>query len=371
MSPKRNELRSKHRDKLKKKGTVNKILHGGREVWAVRYRSASGVRRFAERATRTRAQEQLEQWRAADEQRHGVGAACMQSRGKKRTVMSSCARIHVFDERAAILGCRINDHNLWVRPGTSDDKAMSEVFKGCYGWREWRPRAGDRYLDFGMNIGSVFCWAYNYKISADLGGEMEYDNFRIASRNLARTQTHERGPTVNMLHGAVVGTKPSNSLGVHSPRNCADHYRHSLVGRPRDISVKARCPGFKASDILEHFGHACVLKLDVEGAEVDILMGTSTCLLPPYIVMEFHRSRLVQHDWKNVRDRLRQAGYEIFVRGNQEWWADLMVFCRRPLRRCERTCAACVARANARDVVKLCGSVRKSMKFKRRRGTRS
>ena len=75
---------------------------------------------------------------------------------------------------------------MCVRPHTSDDKAVAEVFRGYYGWREWRPRAGDRYLDLGMNIGAVFCWASKYGVHAYLGVEMEYDNVRVASRNLAR-----------------------------------------------------------------------------------------------------------------------------------------------------------------------------------------
>ena len=147
---------------------MNKIVHGGRDVWVARYRSTSGVDLFVcARRSRGLAQEQLEQWRIADEHTY-----CQHKR-KEKTLSSSLARIHSFDVHSAILGCKTNDRNMCVRPHTSDDKAVVEVFRGYYGWREWRPRVGDRYLDLGMNIGAVFCWASKYGVHADLGVDNE------------------------------------------------------------------------------------------------------------------------------------------------------------------------------------------------------
>lgn len=60
------------------------------------------------------------------------------------------------------------------------------------------------------------------------------------------------------------------------------------------------------------------LKIDVEGAEMDVLEGFSFNILPRVISAEFEDSKTVQNGYstKDIADKLSSKGYEVFV---SEW----------------------------------------------------
>ena len=101
-----------------------------------------------------------------------------------------------------------------------------------------------------------------------------------------------------------------------------------------------------AAQVLKRCGHVCLLKMDVEGQEQEVLTTTPRSLLPPCLVFEYHLTRgHGKEEWAEVSRRLREAGYRIFVRKqNLLLNIDPTIFAYRSLTRKEAACKACERR---------------------------
>jgi uncharacterized UPF0146 family protein len=77
-------------------------------------------------------------------------------------------------------------------------------------------------------------------------------------------------------------------------------------------------PAYSLSSITEKLGHDRIdlLKMDIEGAEYEVLEGLLDCpVLPEQLLVEFHH-RFVENGLQrtyDIVDQLRSAGYKIFA----------------------------------------------------------
>ena len=77
-------------------------------------------------------------------------------------------------------------------------------------------------------------------------------------------------------------------------------------------------PAYSLSSITEKLGHDRIdlLKMDIEGAEYEVLEGLLDCpVLPEQLLVEFHH-RFVENGLQrtyDIVDQLRSAGYQIFA----------------------------------------------------------
>lgn len=152
-----------------------------------------------------------------------------------------------------------------VRPGTSDEKAILEVFdKNAYRRREFQIAAGERWLDMGCNVGA-------FSVLAGLLGcsvrsvEAEPTNAALAARNIGAN-----GLRPDVLHAAIV---PDSHVGatvdLHVNTAPLALRRHSIM-RARKKSSAVVVPARPFSSFLGQ-GFDCI-KLNIEGAEVPILL---------------------------------------------------------------------------------------------------
>lgn len=157
---------------------------------------------------------------------------------------------------------RYPDVGLYIRPGTSDEKAAKEVLdKNAY----QRPRlgftleSGDRWLDAGANVGAFSVLACHLGADAVVAVEPLPAHLELLYSNIA-------GLPVVVVEG-VVATEPGGyRLGI---RPAETEWRSSILPDHRDVDAMA-VQGFTVNQLIGAFSLTCV-KLDVEGAEIAIL----------------------------------------------------------------------------------------------------
>jgi len=172
-------------------------------------------------------------------------------------------------------------------------------------------RDDDICWDVGANVGLYAC------LAAAAGAETVA--FEPVPENAALIR---RNAAINDLSIRVFETAlgaESGTARIPSPADDAAGANHALLqdggdgaDRMLDVSVSRGDRFVDAGDLIS----PTVLKIDVEGAEADVLDGLSTLLAddPPRLVyVEVHESRLPEFGSSadDVRERLREAGYDL------------------------------------------------------------
>jgi FkbM family methyltransferase len=92
----------------------------------------------------------------------------------------------------------------------------------------------------------------------------------------------------------------------------------TMIPEEETIDDVIEVPAFSLSSITTKLAHnrIDVLKMDIEGAEYEVLEGLlESPILPAQLLVEFHH-RFVENDLErtyDIIDRLREAGYRIFA----------------------------------------------------------
>lgn len=155
---------------------------------------------------------------------------------------------------------------LLIRPGSSDAKAVDEVWeKGTY-TRRVVPHIGETWVDAGSCVGafSLLLHAYGAGIIAI---EPEPANYDLTCRNLAGTGASTR-------HAALVapGSPPTVTLNVNADPRA--YWRHSTV-KARRKSTPLQVPALTPNDIEAEYGPVDGWKMDIEGSEIALLQAWS------------------------------------------------------------------------------------------------
>lgn len=180
------------------------------------------------------------------------------------------------------------------RPG--DDRIHEEVGQGVYGYK-YALKPGDRVLDIGAHRGFFASWAL------DRVGpkgwvtcfEPETDNFKLLSD---WAHEHDNVVAYNMALWSEEGKKR-----LYLSHSCAEHTLIGAANRQYEEVV--------VSTIDANVTRADFLKIDVEGAELDVLKGGTTLLdrSRPHIAIELSVNMVAA-----VSEYLRnQFEYEVFV----------------------------------------------------------
>lgn len=180
----------------------------------------------------------------------------------------------------------------------SELRVIREVFvNGEYDLPAISP---DLILDLGSNVGlSVLYFADRYPEARIIAVEP-------ARRAFARLQRNVGGlPNVRLLRAAAVGT--DGPVRLHTGWQS---WASSLFAENEDMYEVEEVDGRTVDSILAAFGEkrADVVKLDVEGAEAEVLAGSAAVSRARCVVFEFHQEHCEEDVWSLTR---RLDGLEV------------------------------------------------------------
>ena len=174
-------------------------------------------------------------------------------------------------------------------------------------------RAGDTVVDAGAHVGYMTTLA---GLAAGPTGhvtswEPHPELFKVLERNIADVSAGHRIARITLRNAALAGTRGTAELAIpdDAPTNDAMCYL-ARAERPSTRSIPVTVETI--DDVLGATPIA-VMKLDVEGAEMNVLAGASAALAAGrirHIVFEEHNGPA-----SDVVKLLRSRGYEIFAIG--------------------------------------------------------
>ncbi len=190
------------------------------------------------------------------------------------------------------------------RINESDLLPYDEIFKKNIYDQFIHPLKGDVVFDVGANSG-----IYALKVSKQVGKtgvvvaiEPNPEVFRWLSSNIQENN----GSKIILLNAAAASKNCSATLSVP--------YRWSVggglnVGKKNTISYTVRC--LSLDNVAQFAGFPNIIKIDVEGAELDVLQGAKLILSTskPQIVIETHPPPLGP-PISEIVDYLTEMGYE-------------------------------------------------------------
>lgn len=180
----------------------------------------------------------------------------------------------------------------------SELKVIREVFVN--GEYELPPINPEVILDLGSNVGlSVLYFADRYPEARIIAVEP-------AQRAFARLERNVGGlANVRLLRAAAVGT--DRPVTLHTGWQS---WASSLFAENEDMYDVEEVDGRTVDSILAAFGEerADVIKLDVEGAEAEVLTGSAAVGRAQCVVFEFHQEHCEEDVWSLVR---RLDGLEV------------------------------------------------------------
>ena len=166
-----------------------------------------------------------------------------------------------------------------TRPNTSDAQAIKEVVtKHGYTRKYFQIEAGEQWLDLGANIGafSVFASSKGASVRAY---EPEPQNALLAKNNVTLN-----GFDVQVIEQAVVAdTFEQKQLNLYLSNTSYGLWRHSLYKTKNKHAIPVEA--VKISSILEGVDG---IKMDIEGAEIDILSTIVGFGSVRKLVFEYH-----------------------------------------------------------------------------------
>lgn len=169
-----------------------------------------------------------------------------------------------------------------IREGTTDEQAVLECCKKQVYRKKGKLEieAGDIWLDLGANIGGFSIHAMKQGASRVYALEPEKENYEILEGNIAHNGL---GGFIKAMRAAVVAGDQKR-MRLYICNGEKNKYRHTLVPIKRRESVTVDCIKF---DTLIKEGITAV-KMDIEGAEMEILDATENWHGVKKLAMEYH-----------------------------------------------------------------------------------
>lgn len=190
--------------------------------------------------------------------------------------------------------------NFYIRPGSTDLSIIEDVrIKNFYldkGFGVFKP--GDIVIDIGGHIGAfaVECAIRGASVKVY---EPDKDNFEMLKANIGANNFQDKITAYNVAVSNKSGTSKlymdAKNAGSHSIlKSCVDHESGQFI-EVKTIAV---------SDVLEN---GCkLLKLDCEGSEYKILIGTDLSKVEK-IVAELH----IRHKNEELVNYLQAQGFDV------------------------------------------------------------
>lgn len=159
--------------------------------------------------------------------------------------------------------CKRYPLKFWIRPGTSDIKAIREVVeKNSYQKKGMKIEPEDEWLDLGANIGAFSVMAA-YLGARVIAYEPDPDSFELLKKNLKLNGMEKKVQAYNV---AVTGDNQKSAWFSVSERN-RNYWRNSLVKQwAGSRMIRVDCVNFD-----KVYRSSLCVKMDIEGSEMAIL----------------------------------------------------------------------------------------------------
>lgn len=210
-----------------------------------------------------------------------------------------------------------------VREGTSDEFVVSEVFSGEY--NKLNINSDDIVVDFGLNIGMFTVFALNKGAKLVHSYEPDKDNFALAQKNVAMNISDSFR---YVLHNeAVVGNDDkTREFSINLKKNKG---AHSLVAKRGRDTVTVDCVN------INHVFNSIkptVVKMDIEGGELECLPAVQDWSGIREFIMEFHHAHLndlkTHEKYNDTLDLLRTHFSSVEARADTKGaWVNI-VYCK-------------------------------------------
>lgn len=170
-----------------------------------------------------------------------------------------------------------------VREDTSDEFVVGEVFSGEY--NKLNINSDDIVVDFGLNIGMFTVFALNKGAKLVHSYEPDKDNFALAQKNVAMNISDS---FKYVLHNeAVIGNNDkTREFSINLKKNKG---AHSLVAKRGRDTVTVNCVNI--NDVFNNV-KPTVVKMDIEGGELECLPAVQDWSGIREFIMEFHHAHL-------------------------------------------------------------------------------
>jgi FkbM family methyltransferase len=178
---------------------------------------------------------------------------------------------------------KYKDIEAEVREGTSDEFVVREVFSGEYNKLQIKP--DDIVIDFGLNIGMFTTFALKKGAALVHGYEPDVDNYNLACKNV---EMNISDTSKYVLHNeAVVGNDDmTRDFSINVKKNKG---AHSLVAKKGRDVVKVNCTNI---NYVFETVQPTVVKMDIEGGELECLPAINSWHNVREFIMEFHHAHL-------------------------------------------------------------------------------
>ena len=173
----------------------------------------------------------------------------------------------------------VKDLHFDLRPNTSDAQAVKEVVeKHGYTRRFFQIEQGEHWLDLGANIGAFSCFAAQ-KGAKVTAYEAEAKNAALADHNIRlndfEVEVHQQAVVADGIAQKTVNLYLSNTD--------YGQWRNSLYKTKNRNAVAVEA--VRISDLLPNVD---AIKMDIEGAEIDILFSIADFQAVRKLVFEYH-----------------------------------------------------------------------------------
>ena len=224
----------------------------------------------------------------------------------------------------------INDNLKFnYRPNTSDEKVYKEIFeKRCYR----KPSVnfdigeGETWVDLGGHIGLFALYAISKGAKKVIVYEADKDNFDLLTENIILNNLQDK---IIPHHSAVVDDNilgDDTTISIWKSKNPSVNYRNSINKKSNGTEIIV--PAIKFNSVVTDDIDG--LKIDIEGAEVDILTNKeSNYKYIKKLTFEFTLRSEKLHLAKNV---LTEKGFSIKIppstlNSGSDAWIDYVVHC--------------------------------------------
>lgn len=185
---------------------------------------------------------------------------------------------------------KVDGNKFFIREDTLDEYVIKENAGSQYNKLQLRPK--DVVLDIGANIGA-FSVLNADKVKRILAYEPEPENFLLLKKNIARNEIEN----IRCVRRAIVGDDSlSVTLYKNTKKNMGSHSMYVKRGRIPIVVTASHIDEV----ILKH--KPTVAKIDIEGAEFDIVMNSTKLGTLREVIIEYHMAALKDKDLSMYRD---------------------------------------------------------------------
>lgn len=165
---------------------------------------------------------------------------------------------------------------FWVRPDTTDRKAIQEVVEN----RDYQNKninfdfdENDVWLDLGLNIGAFTCLAMEYGVKKVISYEPEPENFKMAMKNVFM----RKSKTEVILKRKAIGLN-NDKIKLYLCNTDYNKYRHTTMPTENRKHIYIDCESIYFA--LSENPDINAIKIDIEGREIELLDNVDLWINP-------------------------------------------------------------------------------------------